>query len=78
MRDLEQVDGWEATSQQLRVDTLLDVAGKQEPPLADLAEEHDRDVVDRGPAVRRSLRNAVGVGPQDPEADGVEGQPIAG
>ena len=78
VRDLEQVDRGEPSLEQLRIDALLDVAGEQEPMAGDLAQQDDRDVVDRRPAVRRSLRNPVRVRPEHPEVDRIELQPIAG
>jgi hypothetical protein len=77
MGDLEEVDVREAAPDELGIDALLDVAGQQEPVLADLAEEHDRDVVDRRPAVGWSFGHPVRVGPEDAKADPVEAQPVA-
>ena len=57
--DLEDVDPWEAALEQDRVDALLDVTGQQEAAVPDLAEQHDRDVVDPGPGVGRLERNGA-------------------
>lgn len=76
--DLEQVQVRQAPGEKLRVDALLDVAGQEEAPAANLAQEHDRDVVDARAGVARLLGHAVGVRPQHAEADRVERQPIAG
>ncbi len=60
-----------------RVDVVLDVAGQQESPSGDLAEEHDRDVVDPAARIGRLARDAAGIRPQDAEPDVVEGDPGA-
>jgi hypothetical protein len=78
MRDLQEIDLGEAAADELGIDALLDVAGEEEPVLADLAQEDDGHVVDRRAAVGRPLRHAVRVRPEDPEADPVEAQPVAG
>jgi hypothetical protein len=57
VRDLEQIDMWQIVLQQRRVDPFLDVAHQQEPPLPDMTEEDDRDVIDAGAAVRRDRRD---------------------
>jgi len=44
--DLEKVHPWDAAGQDYRINPLLDVAGEQESPPTDLAEQDDRDVVD--------------------------------
>ncbi len=49
--DFQQVDMRQALGQQRRVDAFLDIAHQQEPTRADLAEQHDRDVVDAGAPV---------------------------
>jgi hypothetical protein len=76
--DLEQVDVWQVPADELGIDALLDVAREQEAVLADLAQQDDRHVVDRRPAIRGSLRHAIRVGPEDAQADVVEAEPIAG
>jgi hypothetical protein len=78
VRDLEQVDGGQTPRHELRVDPLLGVAHQQEPLRPDLAQQDDRDVVDRRPAVGRTLRHPVRVRPQDSKSNGVDRQPIAG
>jgi hypothetical protein len=78
VRDLQQVDRRQATGEELGVDALLDVPREQEPATGDLAEEHDRDVVDAGPGVAWPLGDAVGVRPEDAESDRVERQSITG
>ena len=77
VRNLEQVDAGHPSSKELRIDALLDVTHEQEPLRSDLPEEHDRDVVDRCPAVGRPLGYPVGVRPEDAQPDRVERQPIA-
>jgi hypothetical protein len=77
VRDLEQVHGRQAACDELRVDALLGVAHQQEPLRPDLAQQDDRDVVDRRPVVGRTLGHAVRVRPQDPEPDRVDRQSIA-
>jgi hypothetical protein len=74
--DLEQVEPGQAARQQDRIDLLLDVAGQQEALLAERAEQDDRDVVDRRAAIGRGARDGVAVGPQDPQVDRIEPQPV--
>ena len=74
MGDLQQINLRQAPPNEIRVDAFLDVSGKQEPMPACLAEEHDRDVVDRRAAVRGPFRNAGRIGPQHAETDAVESQ----
>jgi hypothetical protein len=76
--DLEDVHPRQAPGHELRIDSLLDVAGQQEALAANLAEEHDRDVVDRRSAVGRALGDPPGVGPQHAQADVVDREPVAG
>jgi hypothetical protein len=78
MGDLEQVDPRQATLQQRRIDAFLDIAGQQEPPPVRLAEQHDRDVVDRGSRVRGIRWDGAGVGPQDLHRDLAEAESRAG
>jgi len=78
MGDLEQVDPGEPVREQRWVDALLDVAHQQEPPLPDLAEEDDRDVVDGGPAVRRRDRYLAPDRPQHAQRDLVHRESIPG
>ena len=53
MGHLEQVDARNPGLEQTRVDVFLDVACQQEATAADRPEQHDRHVVDPGPAVGR-------------------------
>ena len=76
--DLEHVDTGESPGEEDRVDAFLDVAGEQEAPLAYLAEEDDRDVVDAGAGVGWLTRDRRPIGPQHPKADVVEGEAVAG
>ena len=76
--DLEEIDLGKAAREKLGIDLLFDVAGKEKPPTADLAEQHDRDVVDRAPAVGRAERHTSRVGPEHPKPNVVQGQPITG
>ncbi len=76
--DLQELDARQAASQELGIDLLLDVAGKQEAVRAEAAEQNDRNVVDRRSAVGRMLGHAPRVRPQDPELDLVQPEPIAG
>jgi hypothetical protein len=78
MRDLQHVDARDAAGQQLGIDAFLHISHEQESLRPDLAEEHDRDVVDRCPAIGWVLRHAAGIGPQHLKVDGVENQPISG
>ena len=61
--------------EQDRVDLLLDVAHEQEPPPTEGAQQHDRHVVDAGPAVRRFGRDASRRSATGPASDLVEAQP---
>jgi len=74
--DLQEIDLRKTAREEFGVDLLLDVAGEQESPPADLSEQHDRDVVDRAPAVGRAERHAPRVGPEHAKPDVVERQPV--
>jgi len=76
--DLEHVHPGHTAGEKDRVDALLDVAGEEEPLRAERPEEDDRHVVDARSGVRRLRRYGTGVGPEDAEADIVEGEPVAG
>jgi hypothetical protein len=78
MGDLQEVDMGQSTGEERRVDRLLDVARQQERVSADLAEEHDRDVVDRRAAIGRMERHRARIRPQHPEIDVVDLQSIPG
>lgn len=78
MRHLQEVDGRQATPDQLGVDFLLDVTGQQNAMPGELAEQDDRDVVDCGAAVGRVLRDPVRIRPQHLEPDAIQLEPIAG
>ena len=74
---LEEVEPRQLVGQQRRVDLLLDVArsagsGTRRPP-----EQHDRDVVDARPAVRRHRPGPAADRPQDAQVDLVDGQAVA-
>jgi hypothetical protein len=77
VRDLEQVDARQAAIEERRVDALFDVPGEQEPASVRLAQEDDRDVVDRRPCIRRVGGHAARIGPQDLHRDFPEAQPRA-
>lgn len=66
MCDLEQVDPWQAFAEQARVDVLLDVTHQQEAAWPNLAEQHDRDVVDARATVGRFGWNLPSDRPEDP------------
>ena len=76
--DLEQVDVGQPVLEEGWIDAFLDVAHQQEPPLPDLAEQDDRDVVDAGPAVRRGRRDLPTDRPQHAERDLIDFEPIPG
>ena len=78
VRDLEQVDPWQALGQQRRVDVLFHVAGQEEPTIADASEEHDRDVVDARTRVRRRRRDATADRPKDRHRQLVDLEAVAG
>jgi len=73
----EQVDLWQSPTHELGVDLLLDVARQEDAVTLELAEQDDGHVVDRSPAVCRSLRDAVRVRPEHPEPDPIELEAIA-
>ena len=74
---LEQVHCRHTVLEQRGVDVFLDVAHQQEPPLPDLAEQDDRDVVDAGPAVWRGRRHLAADRPEHADVDLVHGQAIS-
>lgn len=83
MRDLEHVDrvlftAAEPSGQEWPIDLLLDVAGQQEPSLAEPQFQDDRDVVDLFARVTRPQRHSSGERPVDVDLDAVEIEPIAG
>jgi hypothetical protein len=77
MGDLEQVHAGQARRHQLRVDRFLDVAHQQEPPVADLALEDDRHVVDGRASIRRLDRDTSRQGPESTHRDLVDNEAIA-
>ena len=78
VRHLQRIDPRKAPRDESRVDLLLDVAGEQESLASDVAEEDDRDVVDPSSVIGRLLGHRARVRPEDPEADVIDGQPVAG
>jgi hypothetical protein len=78
MGDLQEVDRGQPSPHEVGIDVLLDVPGEEESAISDLTEDDDRDVVDRRAAIRGALRDPVRIGPQDPEPDPVEAQPVPG
>ena len=74
MRHLEQVDLRQALGQERWIDALLDVAHQEHPSRADVAQQHDRDVVDGRAAIRRLERNLTADRPEDAEADLIDGR----
>lgn len=77
VRDLEQIDGGQATLHEPGIDAVLDVAGQQEAPTRDLAKQDDRRVVDARPVVGSGAGHRARVRPEDPEADVVDDEPRA-
>jgi len=67
-----------AAGEEDRVDLLLNVAGEQEPPVADFAEQHDRDVVHAGAGVGRFTGNGHPIRPQHAKSHLVEREAVAG
>lgn len=78
MSDLEEVHLGQAAGDERRIDALLDVADEQESMPGNLAEEDDRDVVDRGAAVGRMERNGSGIRPEDLKIDVIDRETITG
>jgi hypothetical protein len=76
--DLEQIDPRQTGGQQAWVDAVLHVARQQESPLADRAQQDDRNVVDAGPIIGRLAGHLAGHRPQDLQLDRVHGQAITG
>ena len=77
VRDLEQVDARQAFGEERWVDAFLDITHQQEAARPDVTEEHDRDVVDAGPAVRGRCRHLAADRPQDPQVDLVDCEAVA-
>lgn len=74
--DLEQVHRRQTLREQARIYVLFDVTGKQEPAVADLAEQHDRHVVDPAAGVGRLHRHLPADRPQHAHRDLVHGQSV--
>jgi hypothetical protein len=77
MGHLEHVDMREPARDEDRIDSLLHVAGEQEPLRAERAEQHDRHAVDPRPRVGRGARYRGPVRPEHAERDVVERESIA-
>lgn len=75
---LEDLDLGQPAGEKNGIDVLLHVAGQEEPVRSRLAEQDDRQVVDRLPGRRRPFGDRSWIGPQDAEADVVHGKPVAG
>jgi hypothetical protein len=78
MGDLEEVDVRQVILQERWIDALLDVAHEQHTTVTDLAEQHDRHVVDPRAAVGRRRRDLAADRPQDAQADVVDVEAIIG
>jgi hypothetical protein len=78
VRHLEQVDVRQSLGQERWVDALLDITHQEHPARADLAQQHDGDVVDGRAAVRRLEGNLAADRPQDAQADLIDGQAVSG
>jgi hypothetical protein len=76
MCDLEEVDSGQVVPQKGWIDAFLDIAHQQHPTVADLSEEHDRDVVDPRATIGWGRRYMAADRPQDVEPDLVDGQPV--
>ena len=77
MRDLEQVDVRKTVGQQRWVDGFLDVAHQEEPPLPDLTEQDDGDVVDAGASIRRRGGYVAAYRPEHAHLDLIDGESVA-
>jgi hypothetical protein len=75
--DLQEVDARQVVGQERGVDALFDVAHQQEAPRADLAQEHDRHIVDTGATVRRYRGDLTTDWPQDAERDLIDAESVA-
>ena len=64
--------------QERRIDALLDVAHEQDATLPDLAEQHDRHVVDAGAAIGWRGGHLAADRPEDAEADLVDVEVVTG
>ncbi len=64
--------------QERRIDVLLDVAHEQDATLTDLAEQHDRHVVDAGATIGWRGGHLAADGPQDTETDLIDVEMVAG
>jgi hypothetical protein len=78
MCDFEKIELRQPGGEEARIDLLFDVAGQQEPALADRAEQHDRHVVDARSGVGRFDRDLPSDRPQDAQIDLVDRQSVAG
>ncbi len=76
--DLQEIDRRQSARREERIDVVLDIARQQDPAPVDLAEQDDRDVVDRATAVGRLGRDASGVRPEHVEVEVVDRESIAG
>ena len=76
--DLEEVDVRQVVLQERRIDALLDVAHEQDATLPDLAEQHDRHVVDAGAAIGWRGGHLAAERPEDAEADLVDVEVVTG
>ncbi len=78
VRDLEQIDRGQAGHHDVAIDALFDVAGQQEPSVADRPEHDDRYVVDASPGIGWLGGDPSADRPEDADRDLVDGQPVAG
>lgn len=76
--DLEDLRPREAPFEEDRLDLLFEVTREEHVLAADLAEQHDRHVIDAGPIVRRFRGHGFTVGPEDCEPHAVHRQRVAG
>jgi len=75
---LEEIERRQPPGDETLLHGRLRVAGEQEPPPLERAEQHDRAVVDDAPVVRRACRDARRVRPEGDDLDPVENEAVAG
>lgn len=77
MSDLEHGDARQAPLDEDGVDVVLGVRFEQHAPVADLREEHDREIVHPAARIRRRAGDGTGVGPEDLEHHLVEPEAVS-
>ncbi len=69
---------WQARGEEGWIDAFLDIAHEQHAARSDLAQEHDRDVVDARPAIGWRHGNLAADRPEHAQVDVIHGQSVTG